>query len=161
MCRKPASYWGLDKPAVVAELPATSSHYSAAQMLACSKTNGFAGDLFWALNDPDFPLDAALSALAAFTSSHPELTTFESLLAWLESLPAPSAPVTTQVESAAAAAARARRDSAVHLQLLQPDRRAPVAAPRTDAVAEVGRSRKGFSRDSFLRAASAQAVVRL
>jgi len=47
-CREPASYWGLDKPTVVGELPATSAHYSASDMLSCSYDGGFGGDLYWA-----------------------------------------------------------------------------------------------------------------
>ncbi len=60
MCSESADWWGLDKPTVVAELPASSEHFSTEQMLECSSANGFAGNLFWAFNDPAFPLAPAL-----------------------------------------------------------------------------------------------------
>jgi hypothetical protein len=49
-CREDVSYWGLDKPTVVAELPADSAHYTATQMIDCAYANGFYGDMFWAYN---------------------------------------------------------------------------------------------------------------
>merc|ERR1712086_1054340 len=39
MCCESADCWGLDKPAVIVELPALSEHFSADQMLECSSAN--------------------------------------------------------------------------------------------------------------------------
>ena len=87
MCSEPADWWGLDKPTVVAELPASSEHFSTEQMLECSSANGFAGNLFWAFNDPAFPLAPALPALENFTAARSEVTSFHALLMWLDHLP--------------------------------------------------------------------------
>ena len=87
MCSESADWWGLDKPTVVAELPASSEHFSAEQMLECSSANGFAGNLFWAFNDPAFPLAPALPALENFTAARSEVTSFHALLMWLDHLP--------------------------------------------------------------------------
>ena len=87
MCSESADWWGLDKPTVVAELPASSEHFSTEQMLECSSANGFAGNLFWAFNDPAFPLAPALPALENFTAARSEVTSFHALLMWLEHLP--------------------------------------------------------------------------
>ena len=158
MCREPASHWKLDKPTVIAELPATSSHYTAAQMLNCSRAHGYAGDLFWAVNDPAFPLAPALRALAAFAAAHPAQTSFDALVAWLGQLPAPSVSVplaqveageaargaqqllTAERPAAAAAAPRADEGTAGVLSAAQTDGLAPGLGP----------SRKAFSRTSFL-----------
>ena len=87
MCSESADWWGLDKPTVVAELPASSEHFSTEQMLECSSANGFAGNLFWAFNDPAFPLAPALPALEKFTAARSEVTSFHALLMWLDHLP--------------------------------------------------------------------------
>ena len=87
MCSESADWWGLDKPTVVAELPASSEHFSTEQMLECSSANGFAGNLFWAFNDPAFPLAPALPALENFTAARSEVTSFHALLMWLDHLP--------------------------------------------------------------------------
>lgn len=88
MCSESTDWWGLDKPTVVAELPASSEHFSTDQMLDCSSANGFAGNLFWAFNDPAFPLAPALPALENFTATHREVTSFHALLMWLDRLAA-------------------------------------------------------------------------
>jgi len=85
-CRKPASYWGVDKQMVVAELPATSSHYTTSQMLQCAFEGGFAGDLFWAINDASFPIGEAYIALRNFTLKHADATSFLALQKWLRQL---------------------------------------------------------------------------
>ena len=87
MCSESADWWGLDKPTVVAELPASSEHFSTEQMLECSSANGFAGNLFWAFNDPAFPPAPALPALENFTAARSEVTSFHALLMWLDHLP--------------------------------------------------------------------------
>jgi len=87
MCSESVGWWGLDKPTVVAELPASSEHFSTEQMLECSSANGFAGNLFWAFNDPAFPLAPALPALENFTAARSEVTSFRALLMWLDHLP--------------------------------------------------------------------------
>ena len=86
MCSESVGWWGLDKPTVVAELPASSEHFSTEQMLECSSANGFAGNLFWAFNDPAFPLAPALPALEKFTAARSEVTSFRALLMWLDHL---------------------------------------------------------------------------
>jgi len=84
-CREHVGYWGLDKPTVVAELPATSTHYTAAAMLDCAYVNGFAGDLYWAYKpSPQFPIAPAYAALANFSAAHPALTAHSTLLIWLQ-----------------------------------------------------------------------------
>lgn len=160
MCRVPLSHWGLDKPTVVAELPATSTHYTAAQMLNCSLAHGFAGDLFWALNDPAFPLAPALTALKAFVAAHPKETTFAALVAWLNALPEPVAMddeaaaeglqaaataegAETGVETRLRVAAAAGKDNHVLL--------APAAGVAGHDDGMTVHSRKGFSRELFLR----------
>ena len=87
MCSESVDWWGLDKPTVVAELPASSEYFSTEQMLECSGANGFAGNLFWAFNDPAFPLAPALPALENFTAARGEVTSFHALLVWLDRLP--------------------------------------------------------------------------
>ena len=110
MCCESADCWGLDKPAVIAELPALSEHFSADQMLECSSANGFAGSLFWAFNDPSFPLAPALPALENFTATRSEGTSFDALLSWLDRLPVSSGSAAANevaaLESRASAAAR-------------------------------------------------------
>jgi len=85
-CRENASYWELDKPTVIAELPPTSDHYSTDQMMACAFNNGFYGDMFWAYNDDKFPWKDALPALNNFSNQHPSATTYTALKSWLQSL---------------------------------------------------------------------------
>lgn len=88
-CRSGATpaYWGIDdKAVVIGELPSTSAHYSATGMLQCAIKNGFAGDLFWAINDPSFDFAPALAALARFSAAHPSQTSYPVLLSWLRSL---------------------------------------------------------------------------
>ena len=153
MCRVPLSHWGVDKPTVVAELPATSSHYTAAQMLNCSLEHGFAGDLFWALNDPAFPLAPALTALKAFVAAHPKETTFAALVAWLKALPKPSAMDEEEgTEGSAAAAAEAvvetRMRGAVAAGKMENH---VLLAPQASHDDGLVHSRKDFSRESFLR----------
>ena len=87
MCSESVDWWGLDKPTVVAELPDSSEHFSTEQMLECSSANGFAGNLFWAFNDPAFPLAPALPALENFTAACGEVTSFHALLMWLDRRP--------------------------------------------------------------------------
>ena len=111
MCSESADWWGLDKPTVVAELPASSEHFSTEQMLECSSANGFAGNLFWAFNDPAFPLAPALPALENFTAARSEVTSFHALLMWLDHLlPVSSGPAAANevvaLESLTPAAAR-------------------------------------------------------
>jgi len=86
-CREPTSYWALDKPTVVGELPATSDYYTAEQMIACAEKNGFAGDLFWAYNDGDFPVDTALAPLASYAAAHADVASFAALVAYLAAPP--------------------------------------------------------------------------
>ena len=110
ICSESTDWWGLDKPTVVAELPASSEHFSTDQMLDCSSANGFAGNLFWAFNDPAFPLAPALPALENFTATRSEVTSFHALLMWLDRLPVSSGSAAANevvaLESRASVAAR-------------------------------------------------------
>jgi hypothetical protein len=82
-CRANVSYWGMDKPVVVAELPPTSSYYSTTTMMNCALKNGFMGDMFWAYNDPAFPYTAALPSLQAFARNYSDIASFSALVSWL------------------------------------------------------------------------------
>ena len=91
-CRESTSYWALDKPTVVGELPAASEHYSASAMMACAEKNGFMGDMFWAYNDPGLPLAPALPALRAFAKAHGATASYSALSAWLAAPTPPPTP---------------------------------------------------------------------
>lgn len=134
-CRLKAAAWGLDKPVVVAELPASSTHYTAAKMLSCAQANGFAGDLFWAYNDPSFPIGPALSALKDYTAAHHD-TTYSALLAWLKALPQTVPVDNSEVDAPVETATVEETETE---QVLQ-----PVPAP-------LSASRKAFARDAFVR----------
>lgn len=83
-CRQNLTYWQLtDKPVVVGELPANSKQYSAGGMMDCALQNGFAGDMFWAFNDPGFPVDPAVEALSTFQRAHGDIASYEALRSWL------------------------------------------------------------------------------
>jgi hypothetical protein len=86
-CRQNATvaYWKLDKPTVVGELMATSKHYTSSQMLKCAFDHGFIGDMFWAYNDPKFPVAAALPALKESAAQHSDISSYATLIAWLAS----------------------------------------------------------------------------
>lgn len=89
--RKNTSYWGLDKPTVVAELPAVSTHYSTQQMLDGMTTNGFKGALFWAYNDPALPVpDAALQTMKTFSAQ--QSASYNKIIDWLSFTPSPVPP---------------------------------------------------------------------
>jgi hypothetical protein len=129
------SYWGLDKPTVVGEVGTTSTHYSNAEMLDKHAANGFAGDLFWALNDPSFPYDSALSALSSFSAAHSSRTSHAALLAWLRSLRSSHASAAAPMEKTSSLA------------------RAAVPPARLSTTPRVHfQYSKTFSRDSFLAA---------
>jgi hypothetical protein len=85
-CRKNASFWKLDKPTVVAELPPTSQHYSTDAMLQCAFENGFIGDMFWAYNDPAFNYRAALTPLQNFARGHAAVSSYDAIVAWLKTI---------------------------------------------------------------------------
>ena len=138
-CRKPASYWGAAKPLVVAELPPTSQHYNASAMLSCALRNGFAGDLFWAINDPSFDFGPAYDALRAFTSEHAAATSYAALVAWLR---APTLPLPADD------AAPAEHD--VHEEQVEGDEQEATTRP----APSISASYKWFSREAFLRAAA-------
>jgi len=92
--RKDIAYWGLDKPTVVAELPFTSNHYTISQMLDGMTSNGFKGAMFWAYNDPSFPVtDAALQTIKSFSSS--QSASYDAIINWLSFTPSPAPPVPT------------------------------------------------------------------
>lgn len=92
--RRNTTYWGLDKPTVVGELPAKSDHYSVEQMLDGMTANGFKGVLFWAYNDPASPVpDAAIQMLKAFSSK--QAASYQKVIDWLSFTPSPSPPSPT------------------------------------------------------------------
>jgi len=83
---KTTSFWLLDKPTIVGELPATGgSYYTPYQTLNNSYTNGFVGELFWAYNS-DWPWTTALPALNQFYSEHEAIANFQALVNWLQNL---------------------------------------------------------------------------
>merc|ERR1711904_521006 len=86
--RKDVSYWKLDKPTVVGELPPTSEHYSTQEMLNKMSANGFRGALFWAYNDPSFDTTPAIAPLEAFSKQ--EGATYKAVLEWLAFSPSPA-----------------------------------------------------------------------
>lgn len=78
------SFWQLeDKMTVVAEMPASSSHYKVDQLLQLPASNGFSGTMFWAYNDPQFPVAPAVPAMAAFAKQMGQRATFGALCSWL------------------------------------------------------------------------------
>ena len=133
-CRLEAEAWALDKPTVIAELPASSAHYSAAQLLSCSSDNGFAGDLFWAYNDASFPLDKAVPAMKDVAAAHADATSYSALLKWLGALGTAAAPPPPRARVAAASV-----DAAAE---------ATVEAPPAAAAAPRAASRKAATRSS-------------
>jgi len=85
-CRVPASYWQLDKPTVVGELPATGgSHYSPTDLLQCSFNDSYVGDMFWSYK-VDFPWRNAITAWNSFYSNHANVASYAALVKWLKSL---------------------------------------------------------------------------
>jgi len=82
-CRGNVSYWGMDKPVVIAELPPTSSYYSASVMMNCALSGGFVGDMFWAYNDPAFAYAVALPSLQAFAHNYDSIASFGAVVTWL------------------------------------------------------------------------------
>lgn len=84
-----ASYWQLDKPTLVGELPSTISqyhYYTAESFMNDVYANGFIGAAFWSYNDPNFPWQDALPSWSDFASSHsPSLCSYSSLLSWIQS----------------------------------------------------------------------------
>ena len=138
-CRLKAEAWALDKPTVIAELPASSAHYSAAQLLSCSSDNGFAGDLFWAYNDASFPLGKAVPAMKDFAAAHKDATSYSALLKWLGALGTAAAPPTPRARVAAASV-----DAAAEATVEAPPAAVAAAAP-------LAASRKAASRDAFVK----------
>jgi len=149
-CREPLSYWGVDKPTVVAELPASSQHYSPSEMLRCAQANGFSGDLFWAYNDPGFPLDQALPALSNFTRAQPALTSYANLLLWLQERT--ERRRTTSFDSQSRDEVAHRGQAADRMRnAARPKKSAPeLVHHATAAPAVAGRYDKHFSQRSFL-----------
>jgi hypothetical protein len=84
---KPASsFWRLDKPTVVGELPSTGGdHYNPQTFMNNALQNGFIGAMFWAYN-ADWPLDTALPALNSFYTSHVSIASYSNLVSWIQSL---------------------------------------------------------------------------
>lgn len=82
--RANTTYWGLDKPTVIGEIPTTSKFYNASNMLQVPFDNGFRGSVFWAFNDPQFPLGPAVAPMAAFSKTVGELGTYAAVTAWLQ-----------------------------------------------------------------------------
>jgi len=85
-CRKDTTFWKLDKPTVVGELPSTGGNfYSPIQIMNCSYNNGFIGTQFWSYNS-DWPWTSAQPALNAFYNAHATVSSYQTLVNWLNSL---------------------------------------------------------------------------
>jgi hypothetical protein len=85
-CREPASYWSLDKPTVVGELPATGGQfYTPTQLVECSFKDNYWGDMFWAYN-ADFDWKKAIPAWTQFYQEHAGISSYTSLVNWLKTL---------------------------------------------------------------------------
>eukprot|EP01123_Difflugia_compressa_P000562 TRINITY_DN10655_c0_g1_i1.p1 TRINITY_DN10655_c0_g1~~TRINITY_DN10655_c0_g1_i1.p1 ORF type:complete len:348 (+),score=58.93 TRINITY_DN10655_c0_g1_i1:112-1155(+) len=85
-CREPASYWKLDKPTIVGELPATGgSYYTPIQLMTTSLQNNFWGTAFWSYN-ADFDWHKDIDAWNTFYSQHSSISSYETLTHWLSSL---------------------------------------------------------------------------
>jgi len=85
-CRVPASYWKLDKPTIVGELPATGgSFYTPNQLLDCSLKNNYWGVLFWSYA-VDFDWHQAVTAWNQFYDGHTNLCSYANLVNWVKSL---------------------------------------------------------------------------
>jgi len=83
-CREPASYWALDKPTVIGELPATGgSHYNPMQLLDCSYNHSFVGDMFWAYN-ADFDWHQAINGWNTFFTDHTSVSSYATLVSFLK-----------------------------------------------------------------------------
>merc|ERR1712137_536945 len=85
-CRENTTYWKLDKPVVVGELPPTSKFYTSDELMHCAFANGFSGDIFWAYNDPAFDYQQALPSLRSFAVQHSEISSFVAIVSWLKAL---------------------------------------------------------------------------
>jgi len=84
--RESASYWKLDKPTLVGELPATGGQfYKPAQIMNSSFVNNFWGTAFWAYN-ADFDWHDDIAAWNQFYADHPQLASYNTLVSWLGSL---------------------------------------------------------------------------
>jgi len=85
-CREPASYWKLDKPTLVGELPATGGQfYSPIQLMNVSFAHNFYGTAFWAYN-ADFDWHADIAAWKQFYTQHTQIASYNTLVSWLKSL---------------------------------------------------------------------------
>jgi hypothetical protein len=85
-CREPTSYWKLDKPTLVGELPATGgSHYTPIGLLQCSYNDSYIGDMFWSYS-VDFDWHTAVTAWNNFYGQHSSVASYTSLVNWLKTL---------------------------------------------------------------------------
>merc|ERR1712137_422122 len=81
--RKSVQYWGLDKPTVVAEIPPTSTHYTLDAELDTMASNGFAGVMYWAYNDPSFQItDTLLQKLKS--KAQQKGASYQAVVDWLK-----------------------------------------------------------------------------
>jgi len=84
-CREPASYWALDKPTVVGELPVDGgAHYTPLQLLECSYNHSFVGDLFWSYAQGNWR--AAIQGWNTFYEEHTDISSETTLINWLKTL---------------------------------------------------------------------------
>ena len=85
--RKNTTFWGqTDKIVVVGECPPKSDHYTAEELVSKPFQNGFRGTLFWAFNDPSFPIATAIDAMNEFAKSHSNETGYHVLLVWMKAV---------------------------------------------------------------------------
>jgi len=84
--REPATYWKLDKPTMVGELPATGGqYYTPDKLMNGTLANGFWGNAFWAYN-ADFDWHKDVDAWNQFYASHSQLASYNTLVSWLKGL---------------------------------------------------------------------------
>jgi len=85
-CRESASWWSLDKPTVVGELPSDAgTYYTPDQFMNCTYFNDFIGEMFWAYN-ADWPWTSALPALNNFYAAHSSIANYQALVSWMKTL---------------------------------------------------------------------------
>jgi len=85
-CRANMTYWKLDKPTMVGELPSDAgTYYTPEQFMNCTYANGFNGAMFWAYN-ADSPLTSAYPALNNFYNAHQSIANYQALVTWAKNL---------------------------------------------------------------------------
>jgi len=85
-CRENTSYWKLDKPTLVGELPSDAGNfYTPQKFMDCAFENDFIGSMFWSYNS-DWPWTDAQAALNGFYNAHSDISSYNVLINWLKAL---------------------------------------------------------------------------